>query len=264
MSNGFFTAASSMLNAQRKLGVLSGNISNIKTPGYRAQNLVTTTFEQEMLIRLEKDNTQQIGAGAPIQVVEAVPTSFDPGALQQTERPFDVAINGEGYFQIQGVQLPDTEYEDALPGEEQRGDTYLTRNGSFDLDAQGFLVLKGVGRVQGLGGDIQLNSSDFTVERSGAIYQNGKQVDTLLIVNPAEEDTPLHYGQGVFRIDDAENAQPVAYVDVLQNTLEASNVDINREMTRVMEAQRALQAASTAMKIVDRMNQSAATEIASL
>lgn len=264
MSNSFFTAASSMLNAQRKLGVLSGNIANIKTPGYRAQNLVTATFEQEMLVRLEKGNSQRIGAGAPIQIVEAVPTSFDPSALQQTERPFDLAINGEGYFTIQEVQRQGAEDQDALPGDEQRGDTYLTRNGSFDLDEQGFLVLKGAGRVQGQGGDIQLRSSDFTVERSGVIYQNGKQIDTLLITKPAEGDTPIHYGHGVFRIKDYDNSLPLDDVDVLQNTLEASNVDINREMTRVMEAQRALQAASTAMKIVDRMNQSAATEIASL
>lgn len=264
MANSFFTAASSMLNSQRKLAVLSGNIANIKTPGYRAQNLVTTTFEQEMLFRMEKGNSQRIGAGAPIQIVEAVPTSFDPSALQQTERPFDLAINGEGYFTIQAVQQQGAGDEDALPGDEQRGEIYLSRNGSFDLDDQGYLVLKGVGRVQGLGGDIQLHSSDFVVERDGAVYQNGKQVDTLRVINPAEGDTPLHYGHGVFRINDVENALPAERVDVLQNTLEASNVDINREMTRVMEAQRALQAASSAMKIVDRMNQSAATEIASL
>ncbi len=264
MSNSFYTAASSMLNAQRKLGVLSGNIANIKTPGYRAQNLVTSTFEQEMLIRLEKGNSEKIGSGAPIQIVDAVPTSFDPSALQQTERPFDLAINGEGYFNVQGLQQANTEDEDALQDEEQRGDIYLTRNGSFDLDSQGFLVLKGVGRVQGTGGDIQLNSSNFIVERNGDIYQDGKRIDRLLITKPAEDDTPIHFGKGVFRISDYENNQPVNDVDVLQKTLEASNVDINREMTRVMEAQRALQAASTAMKIVDRMNQSAAKEIASL
>ena len=78
MLEGFYTAASGMLMQQRTLDVLTNNIVNAKTPGYRANRVVSTTFEQEFMTRLEQQNTGRIGVGAPIRVVAEVPTRFDP------------------------------------------------------------------------------------------------------------------------------------------------------------------------------------------
>lgn len=262
MSNGFYTAASSMLNAQRKIGVLSNNIANINTPGFRSQNVVMSSFEQQFLARIEKGDIEGIGTGAPIQVIDTVSTSFDPSVIRETKRPFDFAINGEGFFNV--VQTRNLGQGEQVDQEEESGQRMLTRNGSFDLDAEGYLVLQGVGKVQGSKGDIRLNSSDFVVDSSGTIFQQGKRVDSLLITMPSDDVVLSKMGNGVFPVENEEENLSVEIPSVIQGAIEASNVDVNREMIRVMEAQRALQSASSALKIVDRMNQRATTEIASL
>lgn len=98
MLSGFYTAASGILNQQRTLNVLTNNISNAKTPGFRAERVVTETFDFELMTRIEKGNTQRIGLDSPIQLVRDVPTIFDTNSLVETGFPMDMAINGEGFF----------------------------------------------------------------------------------------------------------------------------------------------------------------------
>ena len=137
MLRGFYTAASGVLMQERTLNVLTNNLVNARTPGFRASRVVSTTFEDEYLVRLEKGASGAIGTGAPVRIVSDVPTLFDPSSLEETGRPYDLAINGEGFFNILTT--------DAQGNERQ----YLTRNGNFDVDEEGMLVLRGHGQVLG-------------------------------------------------------------------------------------------------------------------
>ena len=99
MLRGFYTAASGILMQERTLNVLTNNMVNSQTPGFRASRVVSTTFDQEFMTRYERMNgPSAIGVGSPIRVVSDVPTQFDPSSLEETGRPFDVAINGDGFF----------------------------------------------------------------------------------------------------------------------------------------------------------------------
>ena len=147
MLSGFYTASSGMLVQQRNLNIISNNLVNSQTTGYKSERLITTTFDHEFLTRIEKNNNERIGSGSPVSLVDDVITNFNGSSLDETERPLDMAIVGEGFFNIQG--------------EERQ---YMTRNGNFNIDQEGYLVLDGVGRVLGQNGAINLNgSSDFTV-----------------------------------------------------------------------------------------------------
>ena len=126
MLTGFYTAASGMFMQQRTLNVLANNMANAATPGFKAERVVSTTFEQELLTRQERGNNGLLGKGSPVRLVQDVPSLFDPSLLKETNRPMDIAINGEGYFNIKSA-------------DEQQ---YMTRNGNFDIDDEGFLVLK--------------------------------------------------------------------------------------------------------------------------
>lgn len=236
-----------MLTQQRAINVLTNNIVNQKTPGYQAERLVTTTFDYEYTLRRDAYGDHQIGSSSPIRISEEVPVLLDSGLMEETGRTLDMALDGPAFFNV----LP-TDSETA----------YLTRNGSFNLDEEGYLVLDGVGRVQGVNGDILLGSAEFTVTSDGYVYDaNGEELDQLLLTWPGEV---VKYQNGLYTPKEGAENLPAADARVAQGNLETSSVDVNREMTEVMEANRALQACSSAMKVMDEMNQKAATQIAKI
>ena len=256
MLRGFYTAASGILTQQRTLDVLTNNMANVNTPGFRASRVVSTTFEQEYLTRLEGYNTGRIGTGTPMRMVSEVPVRFDPSSLEETGRPYDMAIDGEGYFNI---QAPEDE-------EGNEGARYLTRNGNFDIDENNQLVLPGVGVVLGQDGPIELETSDFTVESDGSVYDaTGDLVGQLLLTIPPEGTEIEQVQNGLYQTADmdANEAVPES-TKLVQGWIERSNIDLNREYTMVMEAQRAFQACSTALQIIDDIDQKAASQIAAL
>lgn len=258
MYQGFYTIAAGVLMQQRNLDVLSNNLVNANTPGYKASRLVSKTFDKELL-RVENDRRTRIGNVGVIHVVSEEPVRFDSDSLIETGRALDMAINGEGYFKVQSYV---SEGEDGLLTE---GDIYLTRNGNFARDEDGYLVLDGYGRVQGQNGDILLPNATFTVLEDGMIYDaDGNYIDTLDIVVPGEEDTLERADNALFRLGEGQEGVAATNFTMVQNWLERSNIDVNREYTLIMEAQRSFQACSTALQIADRINQKAAQQIASI
>ncbi len=240
MLSGFYTAGSGILNQQRAINVIGNNISNNQTAGYRAQRLVSTTFEQNFLYRLEDGVYNKIGEGDPAVITDVVDTIYDESYLKQTDSPYDMALVGEGYFNIAG-----------------NNDTYLTRNGNFNVDAEGYLVLDGIGRVQGRNGDLLVRGADCTVTPHGLVYDCfGNYVDRILITQPAEGANMRKMNNGYFTADQTEIVNTTT---VHQGHLEQSNVDMNEEYTSLIESQRALQACASALKMVDAMNAKTAT-----
>lgn len=259
MYQGFYTIAAGVLMQQRNLDVLGNNLVNANTPGYKASRLVSTTFDKELL-RVENDLRTRIGGVSVINIVSEEPTRFDSESLLETGRGLDMAINGEGFFRIQAPGTTNEEGEETEPGA-----IYLTRNGNFALDAEGYLELEGWGRVLGQQGEILLKDAEFTVQEDGSVYDvNGNYVDTLSIVVPGENEAMERAGNSLFRLLDGAEGVPATEFTMVQNWLERSNIDPNREYTLIMEAQRAFQACSTALQIADRVNQKAAQQIAAL
>ncbi len=269
MYQGFYTIASGVLMQERAIDVLSNNMVNAHTPGYKASRVVGTTFEKELL-RVENGRNTVIGKSVPISVISEAPTRFDGDSLVQTDRPFDIAINGEGFFRIRAVQTDIADDEDATDADAADealladGGIYLTRNGNFDIDEEGYLVLRGVGRVQGREGDIFIGGSGFTVQPNGAVYSGELYLDTIDLVVPGEGETLERTGNSLFRFAEGSEGVPAEQAELVQNWLERPNIDFNREYTMVIEAQRTFQSCSTALQIVDKINQQAAAQIAAL
>ncbi|MEG1777545.1 MAG: flagellar hook basal-body protein [Angelakisella sp.] len=250
MFSGFYTVASGMLTQQRALNVQANNVANINTPGFKSEDVVCTTFRQQLLTRIEGGKQTYVGKGSPIRLVEDVASRFDASMVEETGRPFDMTIAGEGYFNI-------------MVGDR----TMLTRNGNFDIDKEGYLILRGAGRVQGEKGDIEIGGSDFTVNSEGQIYNGkGKKVDKLLLSAPAEGVQLEKFTNGLYVVPQGQEAtglSDVKDVSVIQRCIERSNVDMNRELTTVIETQRNFQSCNNALKVIDQMNQKTAN-IASL
>lgn len=251
MLAGYYTIASGMLTRQRELDTIGNNLINVQTPGYRADRLLITSFEQELLTRQEKYNTQTLGNGkaATSGVVDDVVSLFHSGTLQETGRTMDLAINGEGFFQVRG----------------EDGAAYLTRNGQFDIDQQGYLTLPGVGRVVGQNGPIHVEDESFSVEPNGAIYnRDGRQIGKLKIIVPPENAALTKLPNGMFQSENSAQANANGDYTILQGKIERSNVDMNQEMTTLIESQRGFQACSSALQTIDALNRKAASQIAAL
>lgn len=231
-----------MLMNRRALDVTADNMANQKTPGYRSKRLVRTTFDQQ-LVRQMGGQITPIGQGSPIAIVGQEATNFEEGIIIDTDNAFNMAIHGDGFFVIQG----------------ENGE-YLTRNGNFEKDEEGYLVLPGKGYVMGDAGPIEIGEDGFNVGTNGVIYDNeGGELDLFRIVEADNYENLEVYDNGMFGAGTAQLTE--SYPEVYQGKLEQSNVNLNDEMARTMEIQRAFQSCSRAITIIDQMNQKTASEI---
>ena len=133
MFRGFYNLTSGMLSQGRRLDVVSNNITNISTAGYKADHYTDSTFQEVMLSRVgnkDKSRSQEIGQQSYILAPSELFTDYTQGGLEETGLPRDFAIDGEGYFAI-----------------DRDGQVAYTRAGSFTLDDEGYLCLAGQGRV---------------------------------------------------------------------------------------------------------------------
>ena len=226
------------------INTISNNVANSQTPGYKSDTSVMNTFKKELLI-LAGDKKNQTGS-IEYKYAEQSFTSLEQGTLEFSKSPFDIALQGNVYFNIQS----------------EEGAGVLTRNGQFSLDGEGYLYLKGVGRVLGENGEIYIGTSDFSVSNSGEIAVNGQQVDTLALTYIPEDTNVNKIGDNTFSLIDGEAFEAPADIEfsVIQGAYERSNVDVAEEMTNAIAAQSSFQSVSQVIKMLDSINESAATQ----
>lgn len=234
---------------QKSLDVIGNNLINSKTVGFRAQRATLSPFDQEMMTASDSMGQRVLGdgVGSPITVVGGVHTLMQPGLVESTGRGLDVAISGEGFFNI---------------GSED-GKVFLTRNGGFDLDAQGYLTLPGAGRVLGERGYIRTEGPHVEITSDGAVIgADGEELGKIRVTVLAGDSVLERLDNGLFTSDDA---LPVSGdYQLVTKSLEQSNVDMNLELTDLIAAQRAFQGCGAALSTIDAMNRKAAQQIAAI
>jgi len=246
MSRGFYTLASGMITQQRKIDVSSNNVANLNTAGYKKEQAITSNFGS-LLINKYKQNgineeAEPINNVSLIRAVTENNTIHSQGVLEETGNITDFAIVGPGFFAI-----------------DNEGQVLYTRNGSFNIDEEGYLYLAGLGRVQGEFGDIYVEKDNFGFLEDGSIIVEGEIVDKIAVFDFLDYNDLNKYGEGMF-ISDAE-PDLAEYLVIRNKTLERSNVEVTEELTNIISSQRALQTAAQALKIYDSINDKAVNEI---
>jgi len=247
---GIYYAASGMLAQQINGDTIANNITNIEAPGYKKDTAVMSPFQRVLLhyiVKEERSQASAVGYTSRGTQVSEVVTSFKQGELKSTGRPLDAAIVGDGFFVVQ--------HEEGIR---------LTRNGSFKVDAEGYLVTGNGLRVVGENGLIVLNDEDgVSIADDGTIYENGQEVDRLLVVDFADRAVLTKAGENTFMApDDAQPVQP--QYSIRQGYLEMSNVDAAQEMTDLIMMMRIYEANQKAVQTYDRILEQAVREIGSL
>ena len=236
MFQGFYDLAANMITQNRKMNVISNNMANVSTPGFKSDKLIETTFRDEMIYRYDRDGKTPIGVTSRVNTVDERITDYTQGGVRATSNVLDFALNGNGFFAIQTGN----------------GVVY-SRNGSFSIDNERYLCLEGVGRVMGQNGPIQLPTDDITADERGNLYnaETGQRFDRLQVVDFADYGQLEKISGGVFRANGA--AQEAQNTTVSQKSVEDSNVSMVDEMTAMMSGQRTIQSAAQLLKMYDQL-----------
>jgi len=265
MLKGFYTAASGMLTQQRRTEMLTNNMANANTPGYKADQSSVRSFPEMLLNRIAYETTPngngkkmpsfaQVGSlNTGVYIQETNPL-FKQGDIKQTDLKTDLAlVHGE---------MPIDE-ETGVAGalfftvQNGNGDVRYTRNGSFTLDGQGYLTTSGGYYVLDENNErIQLDNDQFTVSDNGVILQDAAQVAQIGIAysnDPAEQ--LVKEGDGLFSADaELTNAydEEDVFFTVKQGYIESSNVDAAQTMTEMLSVYRSFEANQKVLQAYDQ------------
>jgi flagellar basal-body rod protein FlgG len=240
---------------QTQLDVVAHNLANVATNGYKRSHAVFEDLMYQTLRQSGAASSEQTQLPTGLQVglgVRTVATSrqFTQGNLQQSNNPLDVAIKGQGFFQ---VQMPD-------------GTSAYTRDGSFQVSAQGQLVTNAGYTVQP-GITVPANAQSVTIGADGTVSaalpgqatpQVIGQLQLASFVNPAGLEPR---GQNLFA-ETAASGTPNAGApggnglgDLAQGFVETSNVNVVEELIGMIQTQRAYELNSKAIQTSDQMLQ---------
>jgi len=253
-----YPMASGQIVMEKRMEIIANNIANVSTTGFRRD----TPIFASQVAPLSKANSlggaeDPTGGKSPLPVpwfivLDEVVTDFSQGIIRVTDDPLDIAIDGNGFFQV-----------DTPSG------VRYTRNGSFRLSTEGQIVTQNGNPVLGEGGVITLPPGLITIDEEGRISVQGNeggapvQVDLLALVNIEDLARMKRMGDNLFELVGA-NATLFPEGRVRQGALEGSNVDPITEMVAMITAMRHYEAAQKAMQAVDDMAIKNANQIGQL
>jgi flagellar basal-body rod protein FlgG len=228
-----------METAQTQLDTVSNNIANEDTPGYQAELLGF----RDLLYTTDDDDpsTAIVGSGSAAQTIGFSQTA---GSLQQTGNPLDLAIVGDGYFEVR----------------QPNGTIGLTRNGTFQENAAGQITTNlGMELVPPITLPKGTTADQISIASNGAVTVAGQKVGQIQIVNVTAPDQLLPQGNSVYSATSASGPISAAKgVTIQQGFLEQSNVDLDVEITNMEQAQQAYNMGSKAIQFEAEFGQIAA------
>lgn len=273
MLRGFYTAASGMLTQQRRTELLTNNMSNANTTGYKADQTSVRSFP-EMLISniggktIPTAQLSQVGGlSTGVYVQEANPL-FTQGTLEETQLNTDISLADENLPINEETGRQGSVFFTVQDGE---GDVRYTRNGNFTLDGQGYLTTPAGHYVLNENNErIQLDSDQFTVTENGVILEGNVQTARMGIGYSDDPSSQLMKdGEGLYKaVNDGKLPNAYAAADIgfstKQGFLEGSNVDQSRTMTEMMSAYRSFEASQKVLQAYDKSLDKAVNEVGRL
>ena len=215
--SGLIDAATALMRASsRRVDLAALNVANVSTPGFKRQALASNT-----------------GDATFDTVLSRRKSDLRAGKLSQTGNPLDLAISGNGFFQLRA------------------GDRLLySRQGSFSLDADGRLVTpQGYAVQQAGGGDLVLGSPSVTITTDGVVLDGSRVLGRIAVVRARGDQVSAIDGSHFSIADD--QTQPMEEPSLRQGMLEASNVSLGDEMIGMMGALRSADTGARLVQVYD-------------
>lgn len=217
----------------KQVDLIAHNISNANTSGFREERLA---FD-------ERPNPENSNLTIPLSATTqaTVYLNFNQGEIVHTGNMLDVAIEGNGFLEVQAPE----------------GNAY-TRNGSLVLDSEGYLVTTSGHRVMGASGAIRINGhGEVVISDSGTVTQEGIERGRLKVVDFSDRTRLDSVGSGLYKPMSGVTSSEVASPKILQNSLEMSNVKVLTNMVQLIDASKQFQAYQQILNNQSRLDREA-------
>ena len=229
------SAVIGLFRQERRYELISNNLSNAMTPGFKKDvSIFHEVFSEALhpsLSTLSMDS-------------EFSQTLLQQGVIQRSGNPLDLAIEGEGFFR---VKTPE-------------GVRY-TRNGNFRLTKEGVLVESNGFPVLSRNGEINLRGNQIAVEEDGTLKVDGAERDKLALITFADLKELKKEGKTLFKLQGEQEEKEAEGAKVLQGALESSNVNALEEMVQMIDSLRTFEACYKIVQVQDELNAKAVNEL---
>lgn len=244
MLRSLYTGWTGMYNEQKRLDVISNNMANATTVGFKKEGVTSQSFDDVLTIKIRDDSEdwkqRHIGDMSLGVKIGEVYTDYRQGSLRETNNTYDLALDGEGFFVVNVT--------DRLGNTHER----VTRAGSYHMTSDGFIVDVDGNHLQSEAGDLQVavDAGEVFIDVDGSVYEDGVLVDRLLIKDYEDYDYLKKFGDTYYQaVNGAVEKEPTA--SVRQGFTEQSNVNVVDEMVNMIAITRAYEAGQKVVKSVD-------------
>jgi len=250
MVKGLYTAYTGMVEEMRRLDVMSNNLANADTTGYKKEGTVNRSFAAELAIKI-KDSSDVTARGIGninlgVKVGETY-TDYSQGSYEITDLSTDLALDGNGFFAIEYTS--------------KDGQTSIkyTRDGDFTVNAQGYLVTTDGDYVLNYDGALNSRTGSYvkvdpnlpiTVDSQGFITQNDQIVARVGYVDIENYDYLAKFGENLYDLVPGGRVM-ASNANINSGVLETSNVNIVSEMVDMITITRAYEANQKIIQTID-------------
>lgn len=246
MSHNLYVAMSGAMSRMNELDLIANNLANSDTSGFkRLQSVFSATLQERIR---DVDGNIIEGAAGRVHSSQSTPAiDLSSGGIRQTGNPLHVAIQGDGFFQIETPEGP-----------------RFTRAGNFSVSAEGALVTPTGYSVTGDGGPIEVGTRSAQITSSGIVLdQAGNDLGKLSLVRFDDPTALKHEGGSLFRTEPGTEPVAVDEVTLAENSLESSNVKPVEELASMVMVQRVFEISMRIMQAEDQSTQRLLREISS-
>lgn len=248
MIRSFYIAGTAMATHVDRMDVLTNNLTNVDTTGYKKDKIISRSFSDVLMARLNDPYVLSVSKNIGPQNngihIDEIVTDFSQSGFDETARLSDFALEGTGFFV---VETPD-------------GPKY-TRDGSFFVNDDGDLVNSDGYYVSGVNGHIRVGAGDFSVNAQGEVSVDGQVVNQFRLATFDDLTGLRKSGDNLYINYTNQPVRTPANIQVKQGFLETSNVDTAEEIVRMMELTRSFSYNQRVLSMVDQSLEKTVNEI---
>jgi fagellar hook-basal body proteins len=246
MVRGLYTAYTGMVNEQNRLDIISNNLANSATVGYKTEGVTNQAFKDVLTLKIQDDSEaymdKAIGTMNTGVKLGEVYTDYGQGPLRSTGNTYDMAIGGNGFF---NVSVKDKNGNESIK---------YTRDGNFKISNEGYIVDSDGNLLQGESGSIQIptNAGDVKIDKDGTITADNVVIDKVKLTDFADYNYLKKYGDNMYEaVANAETKNADGSIE--QGYTEQSNVNTVAQMVQMITISRSYEANQKVIQTVDNM-----------
>lgn len=255
MVKGLYTAYTGMINEQNRMDVLTNNLANVNTTGYKKEGSTSQAFNDVLAYKI-KDTSEYVNLAKRIGTMNLGVkigenyTDYSQGSFKVTDNTFDLAISGSGFFAVEFTNKAGVT------------STKYTRDGSFTLTKEGYLVTKdGDYVLNSNGGRIRIDpNQEVQIDSSGRIIQNGAVMATVGLTDFEDYNYLEHYGENYYQPVEGYTLK-ASDAAIRSGFLETSNVQAVSEMVEMISVSRQYESNQKIIQTIDSTLEIAANRL---